>query len=287
MARVGAQRGVRWCGLPSYAGCPATEVVAVLLVTWNVNSIKQRMPRVLELLAAHRPDAVCLQETKAAPDAFPHLELQAAGYTAVDHSAGGWAGVAVLVRDDLPVGPSTVGLAGEPTPAEARWIEVEVAGVTLVSVYVINGRALDDPAFEAKLTFLDAMRERLATLAARGPVVVAGDFNVAPRDADVWDAARVHGGTHVSAAERERLGALLDVGLADAYLAAPQRSEHVFTWWDYRAGAFHKNLGMRIDLALVTDDLARRLEWCGIDRDFRKGSKPSDHAPLLVRLRPA
>lgn len=256
----------------------------MLLVSWNVNSLRARMPRVVELLHTHRPDVVALQETKTAPEAFPHLELQAEGYVSVDHSGGRWAGVALLVRDDHEVGETRAGLPGSPVPDEARWVEASVAGTTFVSTYVVNGRALHDPQYEIKLEFLDRVGDRVADLAERGPAAVLGDWNVAPTDDDVWDVEQVSGGTHVSAAERQRVAALGEHGVVDAWTVAPERGEHQFTWWDYRQGAFHRNLGMRIDLAMVTSDLVERLEWVGIDRDFRKGTKPSDHAPLLVRL---
>lgn len=254
----------------------------MLIVTWNVNSLKARMDRVLEFLELHRPDAVCLQETKCAADAFPHLELQAAGYVAADHSGGRWAGVAVLGREDAPPEDVQVGLPGSPCPDEARWVEATVNGVRIVSVYVVNGRAVDDPMFEIKLTYLDRMRDRAEALAG-SPLVIAGDFNVTPRDEDVYDPVAFRGSTHVTAEERGRLQALLDTGLHDAWDATPERGPHEFTWWDYRAGNFHKNKGLRIDLALVSDEVASGLEFVGIDRDFRKGPKPSDHAPLLVR----
>ena len=259
------------------------ERAQVLAVSWNVNSLKQRMPRVLELLEQHRPDVVCLQETKCGPEHFPHLELQAAGYVAADHSGGRWAGVAVLGREEAPPEEVVVDLPGAPHPEEARWIEATVAGVRVASVYVINGRSLDDPMYRAKLTFLEAMRDRIAGLAGRS-LLVTGDFNIAPRDEDVWDVRAVHGATHVSGPERERLTAMLEAGTVDAWDATPERGEHRFTWWDYRAGAFHRDRGMRIDLALISPDLADRVRWVGIDRDFRKGEKPSDHAPLLVRF---
>ena len=255
----------------------------MLIVSWNVNSLKQRMPRVMELLEQHRPDVVCLQETKCGPEAFPHLELQAAGYVAADHSGGRWAGVAILAREDTPPEDVVVELPGSPAPGEARWMEATVGGVRVASVYVINGRSLDDPMYRDKLAFLDAMRDRIAELSGRS-LVVTGDFNIAPRDEDVWDPSAVHGATHVSGPERDRLRAMLEAGTADAWDVTPERGEHRFTWWDYRAGAFHRNMGMRIDLALVSPDLAERVRWVGIDRDFRKGEKPSDHAPLLVRL---
>lgn len=255
----------------------------MLLVSWNVNSLNVRMPRVLELLDQYTPDVVALQETKCAPEQFPHLELKAAGYEAVDHSRGRWAGVALLVRDDHEVAGSVIGLEGEPNPGEARWLEAVVDGLRIASVYVINGRTLDDPMFIDKLAFLDAMRDRVAGVDS--DLVVMGDFNVAPRDDDVYAPELFVGGTHVTDDERSRLAAIQQAAdLSDAFLASPQRGEHDFTWWDYRAGNFHKNLGLRIDLALTSPAVTGRLEWVGIERDYRKGAKPSDHAPLLVRL---
>lgn len=258
----------------------------MLVATWNVNSLKARMPRVEELLDLHLPGVVLLQETKCGAEQFPHLELQAAGYTAVDHSGGRWAGVAVLARDGHEVGEVQVGLPGSPVVEEARWVEAEVDGIRFVSVYVVNGRSLDDPMFAAKLEFLDAMAARLAELRAAGPVVLGGDLNIAPADLDVYDPAAFAGGTHVTDEERGRLRAMLDGGYVDAYRHLhPDEVGH--TWWDYRAGHFHRRMGLRIDLFLVSDDLADGIERCGIDRNFRKGTKPSDHAPLLLQLDPS
>ncbi len=255
----------------------------MLIVTWNVNSLRARLPRVLELLAEHRPDVVCLQETKCAPDAFPAAELLDAGYEAVHESGGRWAGVAVLARAGLGLEESARGLAGDPAPEEARWCEATAGGLRLVSVYVPNGRALDSPEYPRKLAFLDAACNRLEQL-GDGPLIVAGDFNIAPDDADVYDPGAFVGGTHVTDAERSRLRAIMArAGLRDAYrVLHPEAAQ--YTWWDYRAGHFHKGLGLRIDLALVDDGLAGRLRACGIARDYRKGPKPSDHAPLLVEL---
>ncbi len=254
------------------------------IVTWNVNSLKVRLPRVLALLAEHRPDIVCLQETKANPDAFPTGELAAAGYAAVHHSGGRWAGVAVLARDGLALEDPALSLAGDVVPEEARWCEATVAGIRVASVYVPNGRSPDSPEFPRKLAFLDAMAARVTTLTAGGAeVLVAGDMNIAPADADVYDPPAFAGSTHVTAQERDRLQAILDGGIVDAYRAL-HPDEVQYTWWDYRAGNFHKGLGLRIDLALISETLAARLTACGIDRDYRKGTKPSDHAPLLIDL---
>jgi exodeoxyribonuclease-3 len=254
----------------------------VKLATWNVNSLNVRMPRVLEFVELHRPDLLFLQETKTEAEAFPVDELREAGYSSVHHSAGRWAGVALAARGELT--DVCTGLAGEPAADEARWIEATVDGIRAVSVYVPNGRAVGTPFYEDKLRFLDAAADRVRELVATGgEVVVAGDFNVCPTDADVYDPAAFAGSTHVTPAERERFFSLLDAGLVDAYRHV-HPDEPGFTWWDYRQGHFHRGLGLRIDALLMTPGLADRLKSCGIDRNFRKGPKPSDHAPLLAEL---
>ena len=224
---------------------------------------------------------VCLQETKVEPSAFPHAELAEAGYGAVDASGGRWAGVAVAARAGLALAEPTVGLPGEPPSPEARWIEAVVDGTRVVSLYVPNGRAVGTEAFEQKLAFLQTAVARLAALGE--PTIVAGDFNVAPADIDVYDPAAFVGSTHVTPEERGLLRAMLEAGLVDAYRHL-HPEEVGFTWWDYRAGHFHRRLGMRIDLVLLSGDLVPRLRACGIDRKYRKGPKPSDHAPLLLEL---
>jgi exodeoxyribonuclease-3 len=256
------------------------------LVTWNVNSLKVRMPRVLELLEALEPDVVCMQETKAEDAAFPAIELGAAGYDAVHHSAGRWAGVAILARRELGgILDGTVGLPGELREDEARWIEATVGDLRVVSVYVPNGREVGSPTYDEKLAFLDAIAARAAQL--RGtPLFVAGDFNVTRADIDVYDPAAFAGSTHVQPEERSRLEAILTAGeLVDVYRELhPDAVQH--TWWDYRQGHFHRGLGLRIDYALLSADRAPSLVSCAIARDFRKGSKPSDHAPLITEIAP-
>jgi exodeoxyribonuclease III len=255
------------------------------LVSWNVNSLKARLPRVLELLDEHTPDVVCLQETKVATAAFPHEELAVAGYQAVQRSEGRWNGVAVLVPADVEVSGAVTELPGEPVPAEARWIEAEVRGVRIASVYVPNGREPSRPMFAAKLTFLEAVRDRVSELVAAGPTVVAGDLNIAPEDRDVWDPALFVGATHVTPEERTGLAQIVACGLRDAYREADPHGVG-FTWWDYRMGAFRRGMGMRIDLALVSHHLAVR--GCRVDTRYRRvseaGVKPSDHAPLVLEL---
>lgn len=256
------------------------------LVSWNLNSLKARLPRVLELLDQHAPDVLCVQETKAAPEAFLHETLAAVGYRAIDHSEGRWNGVALLVPDDAEVADPQLGLPGEPEPAEARWVEATVRGVRVVSVYVPNGRDPAHEMFAQKLDFLDAAHARVAELVAAGPTVVAGDVNVARSDVDVWDPAMFVGATHVTPEERSRIDAICELGLVDAHRHLTGDDEPAYTWWDYRMGAFRRGMGLRIDLALVSHHLGVRS--CEVDTTFRRnnaaGDKPSDHAPLVVGL---
>ncbi len=259
----------------------------MLVATYNVNSLITRLPRLISLLELHKPDVALIQETKSTPEGFPHLPLQAAGYVAADHSAGRWAGVAILARSDLSIADIDVGLPGEPDPTQARWMEATVGDVRFASVYVPNGRMVGTDEFAAKLRFLEALADRAKTLAP-GPSIVAGDFNVCPSDLDVWDPTQVHGATHITPEERSRWSAVRDTGYTDAFRHLNPEAPG-FTWWDYRAGHFPKGYGLRIDHALVSTHLAGRLEAATVERAYRKvstvpGTKPSDHAPLLVRL---
>jgi exodeoxyribonuclease III len=261
----------------------------VRLITWNVNSLRARMPRVVELLEEHAPDVLCLQETKCSSAAFPHAALAELGYRAVEHSEGRWNGVALVVPADVEPAEVLAGLPGEPTVTGARWIEATIGGVRVVSVYVPNGRDPQHPMFTAKLDFLEAARDRLEVLVAAGPTVLAGDVNIAPEDRDVWDPAVFVGSTHVTPDERARLRAIEAVGLVDAYRAVDPEGTG-YTYWDYRLGALRRNLGMRIDLVLVSHQLV--VTSCEVDGTYRRvnraGDKPSDHAPLLAELeRPA
>jgi exodeoxyribonuclease-3 len=255
------------------------------LVTWNVNSLRARLPRVLEFLGEHRPDVLLLQETKCEAAAFPHAELAEAGYVAADHSRGRWAGVAIVARSELGVAEIAHGLPGEVVEDEARWIEATVGGeLRVASVYVPNGRELDSEWYAQKLAFLEAMARRVAELraAAGAPeLVVAGDMNVAPADVDVYDPALFAGATHTSAPERDALQGVVAAGLVDAFRRL-HPDEVGYTWWDYRQGHFHRGLGLRIDLILATPAIADRLTRVGIERNYRKGSKPSDHVPLVA-----
>jgi exodeoxyribonuclease-3 len=259
----------------------------MLFITWNVNSLRARLPRVLELLQAHKPDVLAVQETKCSPENFPLQELEGAGYSVLQSSGGRWQGVALLARAPQALAEPLVGLPGDPVPSEARWCEATVGGIRFVSVYVPNGRTLDSTEYPRKLAFLEAMAARARAAVqdpSAPPLLIGGDMNVAPRDDDVYDPAAFVGATHVSAPEREHYAKVLADGeLLDGYHAL-HPDDQQFTWWDYRGGSLHRNLGMRIDHALLSSRLAGRLVRCEIDREFRKGVKPSDHAPLMVEL---
>ncbi|MDQ3611555.1 MAG: exodeoxyribonuclease III [Actinomycetota bacterium] len=246
------------------------------LATWNVNSIGARLPRLLPWLEAVGPDVVALQETKCADDAFPYADLRALGYEAAHAGDGRWNGVAVLSR--LGVAQVSASLDGHPEP---RLISAQCGPLHATSVYVPNGRALGDPHYAYKLDWLAALRERLESADPAQPLVVMGDMNVALHDADVWDIRAFSDSTHVTPAERAALQALLDWGLVDVE-ARPGKGEFPFTYWDYRAGMMHKNLGMRIDYVLATRAVTVRDAW--VDREARKGKGASDHAPVVVDL---
>ncbi|MGI8632988.1 MAG: exodeoxyribonuclease III [Solirubrobacterales bacterium] len=254
----------------------------MLLVTWNVNSLRARLPRVLEFCAEHEPEVLCLQETKVGPDDFPHDALAEAGYHAVHHSGGRGAGVAILAPLDHQLADPVLGLPGEAAPEEARWVEATVSGMRVVSAYVPNGRAVGTAHFEAKLRFFEAATERVAELGDRA-LAVTGDLNVTRGDLDVYDPQAFAGSTHVTPEERGRFEAVLETGLHDAYRHLDPDGVG-YTWWDYRQGHFHRKMGLRIDYVLLSTPLAAGLTECGIDRTYRKGPKPSDHAPLLARL---
>lgn len=254
------------------------------LATWNVNSVVARLPRLVDWLATRRPDVACLQETKCPPESFPVAEVAALGYAAAVHGAGRWNGVAVLSRvglDDV-----SYGLPGEPgfPQPEARAVAATCGGVRVRSVYVPNGRTPDDPHYGYKLAWFAALRETvLGELPAFPATAVLGDFNVAPTDTDVWDPTVFVGSTHVTAPERAALAALTDLGLVDV-VPRPGKGPHPFTYWDYRAGMFHQDKGMRIDLVLASAPLAGRVSDAWVDRETRKGKGPSDHAPVVVDL---
>jgi exodeoxyribonuclease-3 len=256
----------------------------VRVATWNVNSIKQRVPRLLPWLDQRQPDVVCLQETKLADDKLDQLlgeELATRGYALAAHGEAQWNGVAILSRVGLDdVARGVAGAPGFPRP-EARAVSATCAGIRVHSVYVPNGRVPDSDHYRYKLAWLAALRDQLAA----GPeaAIVCGDMNIAPTDADVFDPDAYVGQTHVTPPERAALAELQALGLRDV-VRDHWPTERVFTYWDYRAGMFHQDLGMRIDLVLASAPVADRVRAAWVDRQARKGTGPSDHAPVIVDL---
>jgi exodeoxyribonuclease-3 len=256
------------------------------IATWNVNSLKARLERVLEWTRVREPDVLCMQETKIADEAVPADAFRALGYEVAHHGPGRWNGVAIASRVGLE--GVTAGLGPAPdgwTDDGGRFVAASCGGVRVVSIYVPNGRAVGSAAYEAKLVWLDRLRAWLTDACdPSADTALCGDFNVAPEDIDVWDPAAAHGGTHVSAAERERVAGLREWGLVDIVRRFHPEPGY-FTWWDYRAGHFHKNIGMRIDHVYVTPSLATRATSAERDRDARKPKAfpgvPSDHAPVI------
>ena len=254
------------------------------LATWNVNSVAARLPRLLDWLETRAPDVVCLQETKCATADFPAEPVARLGYRSAVHGSGRWNGVAILSR----VGLADVrrGLDDEPgfPEPEARALAATCDGLRVHSLYVPNGRTPEDPHYAYKLAWLDAVRATVvAELGTHPDLVVCGDMNVAPTDDDVWDPAAFVGATHVTEPERAGLAAVRALGLADV-VPRPGKGPRPFTYWDYRAGMFHQDLGMRIDLVYASAPVAARVTDAWVDRDARKGKGPSDHAPVVVDL---
>jgi exodeoxyribonuclease III len=263
--------------LPRYRG-------RVRIATWNVNSVKQRMPRLLPWLDERRPDVACLQETKLADEAFAELlgaESAARGYELATYGEATWNGVAILSRVGLEdVVRGIDGAPGFPHP-EARAVAATCGGIRIVCVYVPNGRVPGSEHYEYKLAWLRSLRGMVGA----GPeaTIVCGDMNIAPTDDDVFDPDAYVGQTHVTPPERAALAELQSLGLHDV-VREHWPNERVFTYWDYRAGMFHQDLGMRIDLVLASDPVADRVKAAWVDRQARKGKGPSDHAPVVVDL---
>jgi exodeoxyribonuclease III len=257
----------------------------VRIATWNVNSVKQRVPRLLPWLDERRPDVVCLQETKLSDEPFAELlgaDLADRRYEFATYGEGQWNGVAILSRAGLE--DVTRGIddgPGFPEP-EARAISASCGGIRVFSLYVPNGRAPDSEHYAYKLAWLKALK----AMVAAGPedTVLCGDMNIAPTDEDVFDPDAYVGQTHVTPPEREALAALESLGLHDVVREHWPDAGRIFSYWDYRAGMFHQDLGMRIDLILAASPIAGRVQAAWIDRQARKGKGPSDHAPVIVDL---
>lgn len=253
------------------------------LATWNVNSIRARTDAVLGWIARTEPDVLCMQETKVVDDDFPTDELLRLGYVVAMAGQKTYNGVAIVSR--LPMTDVVIGLLDEPDPVEKRVLRATIDGVRVYSVYVPNGKSLSSPSFAQKLRFFSRLKETLkADTLPGGQAVVCGDFNVAPDERDVFDVAAMQGQTHFSEPEHQALADLESFGLKDVYRLHHQEAKQ-FTWWDYRAGCFERDMGMRIDLVLATAAMAERCTGAEIDVGPRRGDKPSDHTPVIATFR--
>jgi exodeoxyribonuclease-3 len=272
-------------------------VTLVRIATWNVNSVGARLPRLNEWLELAEPDVLCLQETKCASDAFPGERAEELGYEIAANGEGRWNGVAILSRvglDEVSLGfegqpaydpppdEDDPALIGAPPKVESRAVGATCGGLRIWSLYVPNGRSLDSPHYTYKLEWLAALKTALTPEVAEArPFVVTGDYNIIPTDADVWDPKQFVGSTHVTDAERHALAELRGLGLDDVIPRA-LKYDTPYTYWDYRAGMFHKNQGMRIDLVYANAAVSSAVTDAYVDRDARKGTGPSDHAPVVV-----
>lgn len=254
------------------------------IVTYNVNGIKARLPRLLEYLAEQQPDVVCLQELKSSDETFPEAEIRGAGYGAVWHGQKGFNGVAVLARGADPIERQR-GLAGDPEDAHSRYLEVDVDGLTVASIYLPNGNPQPGPKFDYKLKWIDRLRERaLALLAEERPAVIAGDYNVIPNDDDTFSVSAMQHDALMQPESRAGYRVLVAQGWTDA-LRTRHPNGGVWTFWDYQAGAWQRDAGFRIDHLLLSPQAADRLVDAGVDKEYRGRDKASDHAPTWIRLR--
>lgn len=255
------------------------------LATWNVNSLKVRMPRLEEWLTYAKPDVICLQETKLSDETFPAMDIERLGYEWAHHGSGRWNGVAILSKVGIDNVRTGFDDGENDEAAETRAITADCGGVQVTSVYVPNGRSLDNEMYTWKLRWLERLHDFLdRNSKPSDKIAVMGDFNIAPADVDVYNPKSFVNSTHVSDDERKRLQTLLDWGLVDSFRSYWSDQERLFTWWDYRQGMFHKGMGMRIDLALLSKPLADNVEYVLMDRNARKGTLPSDHAPFFLDI---
>ncbi|MHB8264153.1 MAG: exodeoxyribonuclease III [Acidimicrobiales bacterium] len=253
---------------------------SVLVATWNVNSLRARMDRVMEWISYADPDILCLQETKMHDAAFPAGIFRDAGYGSIHHGDGGWNGVAILSK--IGLSDADAGFGDGVDEMGCRIVSATCGNTRIVSVYVPNGREVGSVYYAGKLEWLACLRQYIdERYTPEERLLICGDFNIAPDDRDVWDADHFIGSTHVSASEREALQGLVSWGLTDCLRIHYQQSG-LYSWWDYRGGAFHKHRGMRIDLVLATMPLAGRCSFALMDRNARKGKQPSDHVPVAV-----
>jgi exodeoxyribonuclease-3 len=252
----------------------------VKLATWNVNSIRARHDAVLSWIARVEPDVLCMQETKVEDDDFPTDELLRLGYAVAMAGQKTYNGVAIASR--LPMTDVVIGLDDEKDPADKRLIRATVGGVRVLCAYVPNGKSPTNPSFKAKLAWFERLARTVTAEATPGrPLAVCGDYNVAPEDRDVFDPVAMRGQLHFHPDEHRALAGLMDTGLSDV-LRLHHQEGNLFTWWDYRAGAYERNHGLRIDLILATRALADRCTGVEIDAKTRLGDKPSDHVPVIA-----
>ena len=256
----------------------------MLIATWNVNSLKARLDRVTQWVNENQPDVLCMQETKMKDEVFPALTFAEMGYESAHFGQGQWNGVAIISKVGLTDVVNNFAKPIEPDH-EARIISATCGGVKVVCVYVPNGRAIEDDHYKYKLEWMKKLRQHADAIAKpKDRLVIGGDFNIAPTDDDVWDVTKFDGATHVSAPERKVFAELCEWGLTDAFRELHPEPK-VFSWWDYRNGSFHKGEGMRIDFLLATKSLMSDVEASSIDRNARKGEKPSDHVPVTITLK--
>jgi exodeoxyribonuclease III len=253
----------------------------VKIVSWNINSLRRRQERFLTWLAATKPDVVCLQETKCTDEQFPALDLKAAGYHSAFHGQKSYNGVAIISKSEPGVVQAS--LCDEEEDPQARVIAATIGGVRVYSVYAPNGQAVGSPAYDYKMKWYGRLRNCLKAESATLPLVVCGDFNVAPKDEDVYDPDLWRGAIMCSDAERKAFDDLCSIGLVDT-LRLHRPETGLFTWWDYRMLSFPKNRGLRIDAVLASESLAAKSTGAGIDREMRKGKEPSDHAPIWAEF---
>ncbi len=251
------------------------------VVSWNINSLRKRQERLLNWLASTQPDVVCLQETKCTDEQFPVLDLKAAGYHAAFHGQKSYNGVAILSK--IEPTDVRVALCDEEEDPQARVIAATIAGLRIYSIYAPNGQAVGSPAYDYKMKWYERLRNCLQRESPAQPLVVCGDFNVAPKDEDIYDPDLWRGAIMCSDGERIAFEQLCGIGLVDT-LRLHRPETGLFSWWDYRMLSFPKNRGLRIDAILAGKSLASRCSAAGIEREMRKGKEPSDHAPVWAEF---
>ncbi len=254
----------------------------MLIATWNLNSVRVRLPRVTEWLSVIRPDVLCMQETKVVDADFPHEPFEKLGYDVKVFGQKTYNGVAIASK--LPMTDVTTGLPGDGPDDQKRVIEATIDGIRVVNLYVPNGREPGTEPYAMKLEWLRRLRTHLdESCSPAADVVVLGDINITPEDRDVYDPEKLAGSIHVSEPEREALRHVMDFGLTDAFRRHHEEAG-LYSWWDFRAAMFRRGLGLRIDLIMVTASLAKRCAMAEIDKMARAGEKPSDHAPVLAKF---